>query len=207
MLFNENKEAIGFSVKTPLNKCDDIIQVVDENISDIDPYFFGSDLGIAPAYRKMGLSFYLERLQTSRLSKSFNSEITRTSAKNYKRTAGNLKGGKNRLPFVEEVTMKRTDGSVKSDKRIYFERALNFDKSPDLQLQRVVIASPGGNHTAIVFDHVNEENYGELSKMIQSNYPGVEQVMYVEEGKAVNLRALWPAGSFVAMQPDRWLIF
>lgn len=47
-------------------------------------------------------------------------------------------------------------------------------------LNRVVIASPSGNDTALVFDKIDRTEQGPLSKLIQKNYPSTEQVMYVE---------------------------
>ena len=76
--------------------------------------------------------------------------------------------------------MQRTDGSVKTDTRVYFNYAYDNAVDPDRILNRVVIASPGGNDTAIVFDDIPRHEQGDLSKLIQENYPGVEQVMYAE---------------------------
>lgn len=63
-------------------------------------------------------------------------------------------------------------------------------------LDRVTIARPGGNDTAIVWDTVSRDKQGALSKKIQATYPGIEQVMFVEEGVNGLKRGQMAGGEF-----------
>ena len=56
------------------------------------------------------------------------------------------------------------------------------DHSRPRRLDRVTIARPGGNDTAIVWDRVPRGGQQDMARRIQENYPGVEQVMFVEDG-------------------------
>lgn len=49
-----------------------------------------------------------------------------------------------------------------------------------MDFQRLVIANPSGNITGIVFDRVSRDQMREVGALIQSNYPSIEQVLFVE---------------------------
>jgi diaminopimelate epimerase len=50
-----------------------------------------------------------------------------------------------------------------------------------MNIERLVIASPSGNITAIVFDPTPRERMRDGGAQIQSTYPDVEQVLFVEQ--------------------------
>lgn len=49
-----------------------------------------------------------------------------------------------------------------------------------MDIKRLVIANPSGNITAIVFDPTEREDMRDIGAKIQSTYPSVEQVLFVE---------------------------
>jgi diaminopimelate epimerase len=49
-----------------------------------------------------------------------------------------------------------------------------------MDIERLVIASPSGNITAIVLDETPREQMHDVGLTIQSAYPSVEQVLFVE---------------------------
>src|SRR6266478_8252681 len=56
-----------------------------------------------------------------------------------------------------------------------------------MDIQRLVIANPSGNVTAIVLDETPREKMHDVGLTIQSAYPSVEQVLFVErKGNAVH---------------------
>ena len=54
-----------------------------------------------------------------------------------------------------------------------------------MDIQRLVIADPSGNKTAIIFDMIATENMRTVSKIIQNEFPDIEQVMFVQERKGM----------------------
>jgi histidine racemase len=52
-----------------------------------------------------------------------------------------------------------------------------------MKLSHVVIARPGGNDTALVFDHVLPHDYREVNSYVQQKKPTIEQVMFVQPDK------------------------
>lgn len=86
---------------------------------------------------------------------------------------------------------------MKTDKRIFY----NFDlKGSDAnlteKLERVSIIRPGGNDTAIVWDNIARADQADISLKIQDAYPGVEQVMFAEEGSDGLKRGQMAGGEF-----------
>ena len=83
-----------------------------------------------------------------------------------------------------------------NDRRAFYlftpERELDYEA-----LQRVTIVRPGGNDTAIVWDPVRRAQQGEVAGAIQTTYPGVEQVMFVERiPGTLRLRGQMAGGEF-----------
>lgn len=50
-----------------------------------------------------------------------------------------------------------------------------------MDIERLVIAKPSGNITALVFDEIAPEKMREVGEVIQSEYPSVEQVLFVQK--------------------------
>jgi diaminopimelate epimerase len=66
-----------------------------------------------------------------------------------------------------------------------------------MDLKRLVIASPSGNITALVFDKIAAHKMHEVAALIQEEFPAVEQVLFVEKrGSAVH--AQMAGGEFCA---------
>jgi diaminopimelate epimerase len=59
-------------------------------------------------------------------------------------------------------------------------QVLNMNAAIETKLQHVVIARPGGNDTALVFDDVNPRDYKDINTYIQNKNPEIEQVMFVD---------------------------
>jgi diaminopimelate epimerase len=64
-----------------------------------------------------------------------------------------------------------------------------------MDIQRLVIANPSGNITAIVFDPTPRENMRDVGAIIQSSYPHVEQVLFVEK-KGSKIHGQMAGGEF-----------
>ena len=54
-----------------------------------------------------------------------------------------------------------------------------------MKLTRVVVARPGGNDTALVFDDVHADSYRDINAYIQKKNPDIEQVMFVKNDQAM----------------------
>ena len=54
-----------------------------------------------------------------------------------------------------------------------------------MNIERLVIANPSGNITAIVFDPTPRTRMRDVGAKIQSTYPSVEQVLFVESSAAL----------------------
>ncbi|MBU0799970.1 MAG: hypothetical protein KKA05_03110 [Alphaproteobacteria bacterium] len=72
------------------------------------------------------------------------------------------------------------------------------DVSPsDNSLRRVTFIRPGGNDTALVWDSVPHTRQAALSRALQSQYPTIEQVMFVEQDPLTGaLRGQMAGGEF-----------
>jgi len=64
-----------------------------------------------------------------------------------------------------------------------------------MRLEHVVIARPGGNDTALVFDQIPATRRKTINKLIQEQYPKIEQVMFVD-GDCDPPRGLMTGGEF-----------
>jgi histidine racemase len=160
---------------------------------------YHADEGVEESYRKKGISSTLMSLalENDRIRRRSHA-LLRTSIQNY--TQIHSFAGKN-LRHISDVfqdaVSTRTDGSVKTDRRAFYVNDLQ-DNNPVKcdTLNRVTVARPGGNDTALVWDAVPRNQQAALSLRIQKAYPGVEQVMFVEKKPDGSWRGQMAGGEF-----------
>jgi diaminopimelate epimerase len=65
-----------------------------------------------------------------------------------------------------------------------------------MDIQRLIIANPSGNITAIVLDETPRDQLHDVGLTIQSSYPSVEQVLFVERGPNNTVHGQMAGGEF-----------
>lgn len=196
---DNNGTPVAFVTSVPLKSDFGVASVAKDRVAVDKTAYFAED-GVTTELRQQGISAAMKSLLISACRESgFESLLLRTSAYNYRQiSAVNKAGGYTLSGLFQQVTSTRSDGKMTQDTRSFY----NFDlteseaKQNLLTLERVTIVRPGGNDTAIVWDNVPRELQGSLSKRIQSTYPGIEQVMFVEEGKDGLVRGQMAGGEF-----------
>lgn len=190
-----DESVIGFSVKTPITTFPNGIELPNKNIA----YCYGADLGIEPGYRRQGISTELESFQRDRMKDNYNIEITRTSCASYERIASNLKQGKRRMPFTQRVPMKRLDGTMGYDERVYFEFNLQEERKPaDMFVNDVMISRVASSDMAFVLDQNACKNRKKFAPLIKDNYPGLTEIFFADDKQDTeNVRSFARNGSTI----------
>ncbi|MBP9846923.1 MAG: hypothetical protein KBD43_12775 [Saprospiraceae bacterium] len=199
VVLNSSEKPVAFVTSVPL-KSDFGVAIVAGSRVDVERTAYFAEDGVVSDLRQKGVSAAMKSILISACRESgFEALLLRTSAYNYRQiSAVNKAGGYTLSGLFQQVTSTRSDGKMTQDTRFFY----NFDltesnKQQDLlTLERVTIVRPGGNDTAIVWDDVPRELQGSLSKKIQATYPGIEQVMFVEEGKNGLVRGQMAGGEF-----------
>jgi len=180
---NETGRPVAFVASAPLKSDFSVAAAVNGQVSLEKTAYFAED-GVEKTLRQKGISAEMKKMLLSSCSADgLETLLLRTSASNYKQiSAVNKAGGCVVAGLFQQVTSTRLDGTMEQDARSFYTFDLNtVDPSTITTLDRVTIARPGGNDTAIVWDQVSREQQGPLSKKIQATYPGIEQVMFVED--------------------------
>ena len=174
----------GFVSSLPLACVPEIVSTV-ENIVDIDKTSYFAEDGVERGYRRKGISGLMKTmlLQANWMS-GMEHILLRTSDRNYRQAAAVTKtGGRIIADIFQHVASLRQGGQMMQDRRAFYlftpEQDVDYDR-----LQRVTIVRPGGNDTAIVWDDIPRDLQSRLAARLQTTYPGVEQVMFVEKDTA-----------------------
>lgn len=134
-------------------------------------------------YRRRGISTALKRLLLAcNYQAGAENVVLRTTYENYRQIAAVYKiGGTLVEGLTQNVVSRRADGRGAIDKRVF----LLFNQQSETFagcIDKVSIARPGGNDTALVETNVARACQGAVSLDIQRAYPCVEQVMFIEDG-------------------------
>ncbi len=188
----------AFVASTPLKSDFNLAAIVGNHVN-IDRTAYFSEDGVDKNLRQKGVSAEMKSLLLATCGqKGFETLLLRTSIYNYKQiSAVNKAGGYVIAKLFQQVASTRSDGTMTQDARSFYK----FDLTPEtlvdtLTLERVTIVRPGGNDTAIVWDSIPRDQQGALSKKIQATYPGIEQVMFVEQGQNGLVRGQMAGGEF-----------
>jgi len=195
----DNRKTIAFVSSVPLRAEPSISDVV-KSVVDLQTTSYFSEDGVAQAWRRQNISTNMkDMLLTANYLLGYDNVILRTSLYNYPQIASVSKSGGVVISEIsQDVESKRGDGTISSDKRIFYLFDLEAKKENNAEIfNRVTVARPGGNDTAIVWDYVPRASQGAVSLNIQKIYPGVEQVMFVEKQKNTQLvRGQMAGGEF-----------
>ena len=196
----EDGKPVAFVSSVPLMTETAVSEVVGAIIVPQTAAYFSED-GVAKSWRRRGLSANMkDLLLTANFLSGMENVVLRTSIYNYPQIAAVSKsGGVIISNLFQNVESTRGDGATISDKRAFYLFDRDWaERSQSLRaLKRVTIARPGGNDTAIVWDHVQREAQGRVSLDIQQTYPGVEQVMFIEPlANSSTLRGQMAGGEF-----------
>lgn len=190
---------VAFVTSVPLQSDFSVASVARNHVTVDKTAYFAED-GVTTELRQQGVSAAMKSLLISACRESgFEALLLRTNAYNYRQiSAVNKAGGYTLTGLFQQVTSTRSDGKTTQDTRSFYNFDLTESRAQQnlLTLERVTIVRPGGNDTAIVWDDVPRELQGSLSKRIQATYPGIEQVMFVEEGKDGLVRGQMAGGEF-----------
>ena len=117
-------QVVGFAMGVPLQSRQDVAREMG-GLLPVSHTFYLSELGVLPQHRRAGLGAMLiqERLQLID-PKVFSHVVLRTSA-----SIGNSENlyqdaGFEDIGVYQEVSARRTDGSVRSDRRVFFSKVL-----------------------------------------------------------------------------------
>lgn len=195
----DTNRPVAFVTSVPVKSEFDVAALAGERFKLRRTQYFAED-GVASSHQRQGISNRMKHLLLDACAASrVKTLLLRTKADNYKQiSAVNKAGGSVVSGMFQQVTSKRKDGLMSTDTRAFYEfdvKQKNATKDTRV-LDRVTIVRPGGNDTAIVWDRVPREQQGALSKEIQDVYPGVEQVMYVEDAGENKFRGQMAGGEF-----------
>ncbi|OFW86912.1 MAG: hypothetical protein A3B66_07255 [Alphaproteobacteria bacterium RIFCSPHIGHO2_02_FULL_46_13] len=195
---DDTDKPVAFVTAVPLKSEFNVAALVSKNVDINCSSYFAED-GVAENLRKNGISARMKAILLSACQQEgYESLILRTSVYNYKQiSAVNKAGGVVIAGLFQNVSSPRADGTMTQDTRSFYKFDLDANTASNKTvLERVTIVRPGGNDTAIVWDDIPREEQGTLSKRIQSTYPGIEQVMFVERGQNGLVRGQMAGGEF-----------
>ncbi|MCB9988300.1 MAG: hypothetical protein H6868_03075 [Rhodospirillales bacterium] len=196
---NQEGRPVAFVASVPLTSDFNLVAVAKDTLDIHKSAYFAED-GVDIELRKKGISNEMKsRLLTACRDEGFEAILLRTSIYNYKQiSAVNKACGTVISGLFQSVTSRRSDGRMTTDTRSFYNFDLTSHPTPGQtqKLDRVTIVRPGGNDTAIVWDNIPRDQQGDLSKKIQDTYPGIEQVMFVEDGKDGLVRGQMAGGEF-----------
>lgn len=171
----------GFVSSLPLLNVPDVASSV-KNIVDLNKTAYFAEDGVDKDYRRRGISRLMKNalIQANWMSGAEHI-VLRTSDHNYRQVAAVSKeGGQVISNIFQNVTNARQGGQIMQDRRAFYlftpENEIDYD-----YLHRVIIVRPGGNDTAVVWDNIPRPQQNAIAASIQKNYPGIEQVMFVEK--------------------------
>lgn len=188
---------LGFVSSLPLSCVPDIAERL-EGITEPDRAAYFAEDGVDKDYRRKGISSLMKTMliQANWISGA-DHIVLRTSDQNYRQISAVTKSGGCVISSIfQQVTSPRQGGQIMQDRRAFYLFTPEAETRYD-HLQRVTIARPGGNDTAIVWDNIPRRGQTEVAAAIQKNYPGVEQVMFIERNReTMRLRGQMAGGEF-----------
>ena len=197
----DDGRTVAFITSVPMAAAEPLVSDVINAIIPPGTASYFSEEGVARDWRRRGLSTNMkDLLLTANFLSGFENIVLRTSVYNYPQIAAINKSGGIVIPnLFQNVESRRGDGSIITDKRAFylFNREWT-DQAENLRiLNRVTIVRPGGNDTAIVWDHIQRKDHSSVSLRIQQTYPEIEQVMFIEPlAKASAFRSQMAGGEF-----------
>ncbi|MEV0357670.1 GNAT family N-acetyltransferase [Nocardia sp. NPDC050697] len=151
--------------------------------------YFIEEMAVLPAFQQQGIGrLMLRALQQTNQARQADWHEIRTTAKNVVARGLYRSEGFVDVPPTQAAAHLRTDGRVAVDERAYLVCRKNeqMNIEPADRLRRVVVAYPGGNATAVVFDQLlgadREDLNTRLIRALGEQYPelpGVEQCCFV----------------------------
>jgi diaminopimelate epimerase len=192
-------KAVAFNASLPLETVPDLKRLFGQASWFARAAYFAED-GVDQSLRRQGVSACMKRLLLSaNFSAGVQNVLLRTNANNYPQICAVTKaGGRVLSDIFQDVAGVRQSGKTTVDKRSFymFTASDRQTAAQTRRLDRVTIARPGGNDTAIVWDDIARAEQKDVARRIQENYPGVEQVMFVEKGKDGRVRGQMAGGEF-----------
>lgn len=184
----------GIAITVPLEVCSSLELAASEIISASEwQRFF---LKFSPGWYMSSFEEYKKQLTAVKYQKI----VLRTNISNYPQIVSLGKLGFSKIESgLHSVFQKRNNDQILSDLRAYYLYNLNkTEKLPmPAMLSGVTIVHSSGNDTALVRDIIPRNMQVQLSQKIQSFYPGVEQVMFVEHKNGESLpRGQMAGGEF-----------
>jgi len=117
-------QVVGFGFGVPLSARADVARHM-HGLIPVDHTFYLAELGVLNGYRSMGLGQELIRQRLERLNKErFSHVLLRTSAARNKATDIYIDLGFEDMGVYMNVSHRRVDGGVRSDRRLFYSKVL-----------------------------------------------------------------------------------
>ncbi|MDB5175989.1 MAG: hypothetical protein JWM81_847 [Candidatus Saccharibacteria bacterium] len=173
-----------------LGRIDDSVVGIAGGYYKDDRHYYIEELAVHPGYQGQGIGRKVLRHLLEVAGESCPNDFgIRTNADNIKAIGLYTSEGFSVGPVTTVVASRRESGRISLDERVHLRKKLRHDMEDEPNLNRVVVAYPSGNTTAVVFDQRLDTDREEFNKRMVASW----QKYHPEEAEIEQCCFIMPA--------------
>jgi hypothetical protein len=180
----QGDKPVAFLVTVPLKAHFDLAAKTARYVDTLKTTYF-ADAGVDPAYRRRDISVKMKQILFEKNALAgFKQGLSRTSQESYKQiSAFNKVGGKAIAGLFQDVASKRLDGTIVTDRRIFYAYDMatqKQDAAKATMFDRVIITRMNGQDTAILPASIPRQARRKTANRLKAAYPGISRVTFAK---------------------------